>query len=107
LQAVFVVLLALVGAVAVGAGIYFMRDVWKRYRVAYIGIIYLGVFVVIRAASFHHIDTLLYHLPVMKYWVNTILELGGIGIVGYAAYTAATQKYGMKYRAFETRVRVR
>jgi hypothetical protein len=107
IQAVFVVIFALLGAGAVGAGIYFMRDVWKRYRVAYMGIIYLGVFVVIRAASFHHIDTVLYHLPGIKYWVNTILELGGIGIVGYAAYVAAMQKYGVKYQAFETRVRIR
>lgn len=106
-QAVFVVIFGLLGAAAVGAGIYFMRDVWKRYRVAYTGIIYLGVFVVIRAASFHHIDTVLYHLPVMKYWVNTILELGGIGIVAYGAVMAATQKYAAKYRAFETRVRIR
>jgi hypothetical protein len=111
LQAVFVVVLALLGAGAIGGGIYFMRDVWKRYRIAYTGIIYLGVFVMIRAASFHHIDTVLYHLPVVKYWVNTVLELGGIGIVCYAAVMAATQKYAVKsnvnYRAFETRVRIR
>ena len=107
IQAVFVVFLALLGAGAVGAGMYYMRDVWKRYRLAYSGIIYLGVFVVIRAASFHHIDTFLYHLPGVKYWVNTILELGGNVIIGYAAYVAATQVYAAKYRAFETRVKIR
>src|SRR5205814_3771741 len=46
-QAMFVVIFALLGAGAVGMGIYWMRDVWKRYRLAYTGIIYLGVFVVI------------------------------------------------------------
>jgi hypothetical protein len=107
IQAAFVIIFALLGAGAVAAGIYFMREVWKRYRIAYTGIIYLGVFVVIRAASFHHIDTVLYHLPVVKYWVNTILELGGNGIVAYAAVIAATQRYGVKYRAFETRVKIR
>ena len=41
---------------AVGAGAYYMRDVWRRYRLAYVGIIYVVVFVIIRAASFHHVD---------------------------------------------------
>ena len=107
IQAVFVVVFALLGGGAVAAGMYYMRDVWKRYRVAYTGIIYLGVFVVIRAASFHHIDNILYHLPVAGYWVNTILELGGNGIIGYAAYMAGTQRYATKYKAYETRVRIR
>src|SRR4051812_32221881 len=44
-QGVFVLFFGLIGAGAVAAGIYFMRDVWKRYRLAYTGIIYLGVFV--------------------------------------------------------------
>jgi hypothetical protein len=108
IQAIFVVLFGLGGASAVAAGIYYMRDVWKRYRLAYTGIIYLGVFVVIRAASFHHIDTILYHLwDDGGYWVNTILELGGNITIGYAAYKAATQRYASKYKAYETRVKIR
>ena len=107
LQALFVVIFGLLGAGAVGAGIYFMRDVWKRYRLAYAGIIYLGVFVVIRAASFHHIDTALYRLPVVKYWVNTVLELGGNATVGYAAYRAAVRKYAGKYQIYEKKVSIR
>jgi hypothetical protein len=106
-QAIFVLLFAAGAIAAVAGAIWFMRDLWKRYRLAFIGIIYLCAFVIIRAASFHHIDTLLYHLPGMQYWVNTILELGGNVTVGYAAYRAATQTHETKYQAFEKRVRIR
>jgi len=85
-----------------------MRDLWRRYKLAFVGIIYLCAFVIIRAASFHHIDTLLYHLPGAGYWVNTFLELGGNAILGYAAYQAASARPAQQnYQAFERKVRVR
>jgi hypothetical protein len=85
-----------------------MRDLWRRYRLAFVGIIYLCTFVIIRAASFHHIDTLLYHLPGAGYWVNTFLELGGNVILGLAAYRAATeQPQNQPTRAFEVKVKIR
>jgi hypothetical protein len=107
-QAIFVFLFACGAIAAVAAAAWFMRDLWRRYRLAFIGIIYLCTFVIIRAASFHHIDTLLYHLPGAQYWVNTFLELGGNAILGYAAYQAATATPPQQeYRAFEVKVRIR
>jgi arginine exporter protein ArgO len=86
-----------------------MHDLWRRYRLAFVGIIYLCAFVIIRAASFHHIDTLLYHLPFASYWVNTFLELGGNAILGYAAYRAATTtgEQTTKYQIHEKRVSIK
>lgn len=107
-QGVFVVLFGLGAAAAVASAVWFMRDVWRRYRMAFVGICYLCIFVIIRAASFHHIDTLLYHLPVGGYWVNTFFELGGNVILGLAAYRAATAKLDHQPgRAFEVKVRIR
>ncbi|HEY7119748.1 MAG TPA: hypothetical protein VH475_24365 [Tepidisphaeraceae bacterium] len=106
-QLVFVIIFALGAIGAVAGAIWFMRDLWRRYRLAFVGIIYLCAFVIIRAASFHHIDQLLYW-SWASYWVNTVLELGGNVIVGYAAYQAATeQEQTQQYRAHETRVRIR
>jgi hypothetical protein len=107
-QAIFVFLFACGAVGAVAAAAWFMRDLWRRYRLAFVGIIYLCAFVIIRAASFHHIDTLLYHLPGVGYLVNTFLELGGNVILGYAAYQAGNaQPAQQHYQAFERKVRVR
>ena len=71
-------------------------------------IIYLCAFVIIRAASFHHIDTMLYHLPGVGYLVNTFLELGGNVIIGYAAWNAAQEPTSSTvYQAHESKVRIR
>ena len=107
-QAVFVLLFAAGAIAAVAAAIWFMRDLWRRYRLAFVGIIYLCAFVIIRAASFHHVDTLLYHLPLFGWLINTLLELGGNVINGYAAWEAAQEKpSNQPYRAFEAKVKIR
>jgi len=107
-QAIFVLFFAAAAIGAVAAAIWFMRDLWQRYKMAFVGIIYLCAFVIIRAASFHHLDTLLYHIEGVKYLVNTFLELGGIAIVAYAAYRAANPKAaGQVYQAYERKVRVK
>jgi cytochrome bd-type quinol oxidase subunit 2 len=106
-QAVFVLLFAVLAVGAVVAAMWFMRDLWRRYRLAFVGIIYLCAFVIIRAASFHHIDTVLYHIPVIGSSVNTILELGGNVLIGWAAYRAATERHEDQYRIHEKRVSIR
>lgn len=53
-------------------------------RRAGIGLLLLMVFVIIRAASFHHIDRLLgMSLQGMRF--NAVLELCGIGVIAFAA----------------------
>ena len=54
-------------------------------RRAGIGLLLLMVFVIVRAASFHHIDALLgMALQGMRF--NAVLELSGIGVIIFAAY---------------------
>jgi hypothetical protein len=108
IQFVFILLLAAGGAAAVYAGYRRLgRAYWRRYRLAYVGGCALVTFIVIRAASLHHVDDALYHTSWGRHWVNTVLEAGAIGTVGYAAYLAMTQGYGNKYQVHEKRVRVR
>ena len=58
-----------------------------RHRVAMLGAIFLVCFIVIRAASFHHIDQILGH-EIAFLRVNHVLELGGIGCVALGAFKA-------------------
>lgn len=90
-QAVFVFACALLGMFVAVAGMRFLRNAWRQCGLSYLGAVLLLTFVVIRAASFHQIDVLLYHLPVVGYWMNTSLELSGILFVGLGALLAALQ----------------
>jgi len=107
-QAIFVALFALAAVAAVVGAAWYMRDLFKRYRLAFIGIIYICAFVIIRAASFHHLDQLLYHSETFGWLVNTTLELGGIAMIAYAAWRAATEKESHQtYQSFERKVSIR
>jgi len=59
-----------------------------------IGTVFVVAFVTIRAASFHHVDTLI-GTPVAGLRMNWILELGGIACVALAALRA-TPPRGMR-----------
>jgi hypothetical protein len=56
-------------------------------RLPLLGIFLVTSFVVIRAASFHHIDEFL-HTRVAEFKMNWLLELGGIGIIIVGALKA-------------------
>ena len=64
---------------------------WKLSRsikLALIGLCVLGVFILIRASSFHHIDQFLGSRMLWLKW-NWIFEISGIGIVTMAAYRSS------------------
>jgi hypothetical protein len=87
-QAVFIVFMALSGVI----GFRWMwrlvsmqaREVW----LALAGLFFLLVFIVIRAASFHHIDSFL-KFDIGGFRMNWLLELGGISLIAVAAYQSA------------------
>jgi hypothetical protein len=61
---------------------------WKLSRpikLAMLGLCVLGVFILIRASSFHHIDQFLGSRVLGFKW-NWIIEISGIGVVALAAY---------------------
>ncbi|ACK68034.1 conserved hypothetical protein [Rippkaea orientalis PCC 8801] len=57
---------------------------WKRLTLAWVGIIFLITFIIIRAASFHKVDHLL-GFSMMGLRLNWLLELSGISSVAVSA----------------------
>lgn len=107
IQAIFVLIMIALAGVAVWFGYRRMRLVWKRYRLALVGMILLVAYVIIRMASFHHVDVLLKRRADGGIGLNWLLELGGCLTVAAAAWRAATEKHASKYVAFERNVKVR
>jgi hypothetical protein len=107
IQAIFVIIMIALAGVAIYFGYQRMRLVWKRYWLPLIGMILLVAYVIIRMASFHHVDVLLKKRADGGIGLNWILELGGCIVVGFAAFKAATEKHESKYVAFEKKVSLR
>ena len=64
--------------------VYALRDLCKRFRLAFIGLFFLLSFIIIRAAGFHHFDEIL-HFRFLNLKMNWVLELSGIFIISAAA----------------------
>jgi hypothetical protein len=89
LQAGFILAVGLVCAAALVAFVWAAKSLLHRRWPALLGMLFILGFVVIRAASFHHVDAFLAaRLGGMKW--NWILELGGIAVVGLAALRIAS-----------------
>jgi hypothetical protein len=88
LQLAFVAIVMVVGSVATLSLAYSVRHVIGRVAGGVVGLGMIVSFVVIRAASFHHIDLLL-RGPLHLNWV---LELSAIGVVLVSALRAARRE---------------
>lgn len=86
-QRLFIALMALVTFGLSLAAAYVMRRRSRPLKIALIGLAVTCCFVVVRAASFHHVDLWLGETLLGIRW-NWLLELGGIGIVAAAAASA-------------------
>ncbi|HKQ40183.1 MAG TPA: hypothetical protein VJ063_19075 [Verrucomicrobiae bacterium] len=83
-QAIFIAVMAFFGlAFAALAWVWTSRTL-PEHRVALLGGIFLVSFIVIRAASFHHIDQIL-GKELAFFRINHVLELGGIACVALGA----------------------
>lgn len=83
-QVVFIALVALAFVSSVKIIVTHFPRTSRRHRLALLGTMFLTSFIITRAASFHHLDTLLHwHLGSIS--INWILELGGISLIAIAA----------------------
>jgi len=83
-QAIFIFLIATAGMGLVLLLWAFARKTVRHYRLALSGTIFLGCFILIRAASFHHVDQMLgWQVGWLR--LNHILECGGIFLIALAA----------------------
>lgn len=86
IQYIFVLTLALFGVIAAIITLFLTRKASTSVRVALIGLGFIGLFVIMRAASFHHLDELLGRKAPLFNW-GSMQELFGIAIVAMAALT--------------------
>lgn len=79
-QAVFVIIFFILSLISIALLWWILRKEWRKFLFPLTGLLLLVSFIVIRAASFHHVDRFLKSGP-SGVRMNWILELGGIGWV--------------------------
>jgi hypothetical protein len=86
-QGVFIVAMAFFGFAFAGLAWIWTSRTLPQHRLTLLGGIFLVCFIVIRAASFHHIDQIL-GTPLAFLRINHVLELGGIACIALGALKA-------------------
>ena len=84
-QFLFITGLCGIAGIAAFALLWIFRKLATEIRIASVGLCILVAFIVIRAASFHHVDRFLGEHLIGLRW-NSILELGSIIIIAAAGY---------------------
>jgi hypothetical protein len=96
LQAAFIFAVGIAGAVLAAAAWWSLAVLHRNMRVALVGVIFVYTYVLIRAASFHHVDFFIGREFLGLKW-NWIIEVGGIAIILYA--TIREWRVGVRHEA--------
>ncbi len=83
-QTIFVVAVAVTGVMTLSVLLKLTRDLLPRHIVALVGLGVLAVFLVMRAASFHHLETAI-RFEILGMRLSWYLEMSGIVCVGACA----------------------
>ena len=87
IQISFITAILGLGSIALFVFVYKMKSIIKTNRLAIVGLIFLLLFVIIRAASFHHMDILI-NTKIWGFRMNWVLELSGIVAITIAALSS-------------------
>jgi DNA-directed RNA polymerase subunit RPC12/RpoP len=79
-QIAFIALLGLGMLIALLSLRLFLASSWRHNKLTWVGIILLGTFILMRAASFHHFDIFI-NRPVLGLKFNVIFEIGAILLI--------------------------
>lgn len=90
-QSVFITGIAVLGALVSVSLYFFYRHASLAIKFALLGFVFLLSFVVIRAASFHHVDMLLGD-QIAGARLNGVLELGSLLLIALAAIATLASK---------------
>jgi hypothetical protein len=85
IQVAFILLVAVIGLLTFRAVMLLARGELRGLSMVLGGVVFIICFVIIRAASFHHIDRLL-GSDIGGFRLNWIIELGGILFIAVGAY---------------------
>jgi hypothetical protein len=86
-QMAFIVVIAFFGLVLGAIGAWWTTRLSRACRINFLGAVFLGVFILIRAASFHHVDQMLgFRFAGVR--MNVLLEMGGTICMAAAALGA-------------------
>lgn len=83
-QLVFVGMTAMAGIASLSLLLWWMRNADPPVKLAVLGLALTSTFVVVRAASFHHVDLWLKHDISGQPW-NSVIELAGIATIAAGA----------------------
>lgn len=86
LQTVFIVILGLAMMFTLTALRIFLANSWQEHKLVWVGIVLLSTFILMRAASFHHLDLFINH-RILGLRVNVILEIGAILLIMLGSQT--------------------
>lgn len=89
-QSAFIELLAIVTVLGAGGLVAFTWKMSRSVKIAGLGLCCLGAFVLMRAASFHHMDAQIRD-RVMSLKLDRLMEPGGIGVIGLGAVQRLAQ----------------
>ena len=63
----------------------FLEQSWHKYPLTWVGIVLLSTFILMRAASFSHIDQMI-HYPIFGIRLNGVMEIGSIALIIFGSY---------------------
>ena len=90
-QRAFIVSIVVAGAALTASMLMIVRKLDHWVKLAGAGLVILVSFIIIRAASFHHIDVVL-RTGLAGFRINHVLELGGISLIAVAAICSAKRE---------------
>lgn len=94
-QEMFIAAVVGAAAIIVAASLWLFRRGGRWVLLGQVGLIALCGFVILRAASFHHVDALISN-PVGFLKLNHVLELGGIAVIACAAIGGGRVRSGRR-----------
>jgi DNA-directed RNA polymerase subunit RPC12/RpoP len=80
MQLVFISILGLSMVIALFSLRLYLANSWRHYRLAWVGVILLCTFILMRAASFHHFDIFI-NYQILGLKINAVLETGAILLI--------------------------
>lgn len=93
LQWIFVVVSVAFGLIGLLGSIFLLQNRWMQRGLSYGAAVFLLTLIVVRTASYHPVDDILYHMPVVGNRVNAGLELAGAVVVGLGSFLWSPPRY--------------